>query len=186
MKTDAEKTETTETPTRYKVIIIVLSVLLAISLALLAIQFVRKAIFSSGEATIKNNSIGMAEKSWSLSAKDLLPGDSVSNSYEIVYYLDGRTPVLFRAIVDTDSTGIADVLTITVEDTDSGEVICSGRLGEIAGRDFSDTVEGSGDSRKTVTYKITLTLDTSAGNEYQSAELALRFRWSLEKEGDGQ
>ncbi len=180
------KTDTTKTPSKYKIVIIVLSVLLAISIALLAIQFVRKAIFSSGEATIKNNSIGMAEKSWVPDTKNILPGDSVTNSYEISYYLEDQTSVLFRTIVDTDSTGIADVLTITVEDTGSGEIICTGRLGEIAERDFSDMIEVGGDNRKTVTYKITLTLDTSAGNEYQNSELALRFRWSLEKEGDGQ
>lgn len=171
---------------KYKIIITVLSVLLAISVVLLTVQFVRKAILSSDEATVKNNSIGAVEKDWLFKGENVLPGDSESKEYKITFRLEKDTAVAFRAFIDRDEGNLSNVLNLLVEDTSSGKIVCQGKLSDIVDRDFSNIVTYDQNDEKTVTYKITVTMDSAAGNEYQNAELAMRFRWSLEKESDGQ
>lgn len=167
---------------KYRIAILLLSILLAGSLALLAVQFVRRSWRRSDEVTVKNNSIGAVEKDWTFTGEGLLPGDSETKDYSITFCLEKDAPVTFRAVVDRDESRLAEVLQLRVEDTASGAIVCQGKLCDLAGRDWSDTVSYDGAARKTVTYRITVTMDPAAGNAYRGAELSMRFRWSLWKE----
>ena len=59
-------------------LIILLMILLISSMALLGTQIANRFIHSSGEVTIKSNSIGGVSKTWEFSAETALPGDSES------------------------------------------------------------------------------------------------------------
>lgn len=169
-----------------KIVIAVLSVFLAVSIGLLIVQFVRKTVLSSDEATVKNNSIGAVEKDWVFRCENLLPGDSATKDYAVTFRLEKDAAVAFRAVIDRDESQFAKVLHILVEDTASGATVCEGKLSEVAGHAFSDTVRRESDVQKTLTYRITITVDPAAGNEYRGAEIAMHFCWSLGEAGDGQ
>lgn len=171
---------------KYRMVIILLSVLLAGSVALLVVQFVRRSWHRSDEVTVKNNSIGAVEKDWTFTGEGLLPGDSETKDYSITFSLEKDASVVFRAVIDKDERHLAEVLQVCVEDTASGAVVCRGTLSEIAERDWTDRVTYDGEPHKTVTYRITVTMDPAADNAYTGAELALRFRWSLGKGADAQ
>ena len=69
---------------KYRVIIAVLSVLLAVVLTLLAVQIARKMLFQSNKVTVGDNVIGSSEQNWVFGAEGMLPGDSVCKTYSIV------------------------------------------------------------------------------------------------------
>lgn len=165
---------------KYKVTIIILSVLLAISLVLLAVQFVRKVIASSDKVTLSNNSIGAIEKNWTFGGENVLPGDSISKEYPVVISHKNDVALSFTAVVKSDSeVPLASVLNVRIENATSGKVICEGKLSEINGKAFTESIAHSGSGETSLTYKITVTMDTSAGNEYQRSSIEMGFRWSI-------
>ncbi len=165
---------------RYKVTIIILSVLLAISLVLLTVQFIRKVTGSSDKVTLSNNSIGAIEKDWTFGGENVLPGDSISKDYPVTISHNKDITLGFEAVVKSDSeVPLASVLNVRIEDATNGKVICEGKLSEINGKTFTESIAYSGKSETSLTYKITVTMDTSAGNEYQRSSVEMGFRWSI-------
>ncbi len=166
-------------------LIILLMILLISSMALLGTQIANRFIHSSGEVTIKSNSIGGVSKTWEFSAENALPGDSESKEYNISLSLERDTSLLFRPEVKNDENGAVGALLLRVENTANGKVICEGKLSELLGHDYAENFTKQD---KSVTYKITVTVDPAAGNEYQNKKTELRFTWSLAddtvKEGD--
>ena len=81
------------------------------------------------------------------------------------------------------------MLHIKVDNTNTGKTVCEGILSEASGKVFTEYIPESRTEEKTFTYKITVTLDSSAGNEYANANLSMGFHWSVVssdmKEGDG-
>lgn len=168
-------------------LIILLTVLLIASLSLLGTQVVKKFIRTSGEVSLKSNSIGTVTKTWEFSPENALPGDSESKEYVLRLSLQDDAKLFFRPEVVSEENGLSAALLLKAENTASGNVICEGRLSELVGHEFA---EDFSKQDKSVTYKITVTIDPAAGNEYQNAKAELRFHWSFvsenTKEGDGQ
>lgn len=171
---------------RQRTLIILLTVLLIASLALLATQFIKNSVRTSGEVTLKSGSNGAVVKSWNFSPENALPGDSESQEYTLGLSLQKDGDLLFRPSVSSEGKSCAAALLLRVENTENGNVLCDGRVSELDGQSFSEAFTRSD---KRVTYQITLTIDPSAGNEYQGTECKLDFHWSLgtdsAKEGDG-
>ena len=169
----------------YRIIIIVLSVLLVATTSLLIVQLVNRAKLSQYEDTVKNNSIGPAEKEWVFSAENVLPGDTESKSYVIEFHMEEDADVDFRAEIEDETNDFSKVLTIRVENKTTGKEICNGKLSEISGKDFKEIIKYDGTIEKEITYKITVTFDSSAGNEYQGAQIKMNFKWVLKNGGKG-
>lgn len=167
----------------YRIVIIILSVLLAVSLVLLAIQFIRK--ISATDKVTLSNSIGAVEKNWVLSAENVLPGDSFSKDFPVALTHTKDTVLGFTPSVASDSGAeLAKVLNIKVENA-SGEVICEGKLSDMNGKTFDQTIAYDGEKHTELTFRITVTMDTSAGNEYQNSSTEISFRWSIATEAEG-
>ncbi len=168
-------------------LIIILTVLLIASLSLLGTQIVKKFISTSGEVSLKSNSIGTVTKTWEFSPENALPGDSESKEYSLRLSLQSDAKLLFRPEVASEENGLSAALLLRVENTESGKVICEGKFSELSGHEFAEDFSRQD---KSVTYKITVTIDPAAGNEYQNAKAELRFHWSFvsenAKEGDAQ
>ena len=170
----------------YRIIIIVLSVLLAATASLLVVQLVNRAKLSQNEDTVKNNSMRPAEKEWVFSGEYVLPGDSESERYVIEFHLEEDADVDFRAEIENETNDFSKVLNIRVENETTGKEICNGKLSEIAGKDFEEIIKFDGATEKEVTYKITVTFDASAGNEYMGAQIKMNFKWVLKNGGERQ
>lgn len=167
----------------YRVAIIILSVLLAISLVLLAIQFIRK--ISATDKVTLSNSIGAVEKGWVFSAENVLPGDSFSKDFPVTLTHTKDTVLSFTPSVTADSGAeLAKVLNVKVEYA-SGTVMCEGKLSDINGKTFEQTIAYDGEKQTELTFRITVTMDTSAGNEYQNSSAEMSFRWSIATESEG-
>lgn len=168
--------------TRYRRAIAILSVLLTVSVGLLVVQTVRKLQPSTGESTV-SGSIGATEEHWNFSAEGMLPGDSAAKDFTLKVQSPAASVLCFAVTASADDRSLSRVLRVKVENTTTGATVCDGLLSEIAGQEFPETI--SGRAEQSFTYKITVTLDTSAGNEYAGASVRLGFRWSLAvKEGE--
>lgn len=163
----------------YKIVITVLSILLSASLVLLGVQYVRTVVRSSGTVTVKNNSISSAEQKWEFGGEGLLPGDCLSRDYSVKLNQEEDVSVRFAVSTAKDAKNLAEVLNITVTDLTSGKTVCEGNLGDLAGKEFSESIAHAGQREKLLSYRITVTVDPSAGNAYQNATLEMGFRWSI-------
>ena len=173
---------------KFKIVIVVLSCLLAVSLGLLTVQVVRRVTNSTGAATVKNNSITAAEQTWTFGGEGLLPGDSLSRDYTVRLNQTEEADLLFTVQVGEDARQLARALRITVVNTTTGKTVCQGVLAEVTEQSFRERMPYTGQEGQIITYHITVTVDTAAGNEYQNATLQMGFQWSIasagQEEGD--
>lgn len=170
----------------YKITIIVLSVLLAITSSLLVVQIVKRAKLPSDSASVKNNMLGAVDKNWVFSAENLMPGDSAGKEFEIELNLESDAEVTFCVSVENDDKNLAEVLNMRVENEQTKKVVCEGVLSEIAGKKHYENFVFDGTEELKITYKITVTFSTSAGNEYSNANVSMNFKWNLSNGGDEQ
>ena len=80
---------------------------------------------------------------------------------------------------DTSENELDAPSPIKVENTFNGSVVCDGVLADVAEMMFCETFSAGEETDLTLPYRITVTMDTSAGNAYQNAEIALGIRWSI-------
>ncbi len=169
-----------------KIAIIVLSVLLLISLSLLTFGVIRVLQRSIAEESIKNNSIGAVEKDWKMEVSGMLPGDSNTKYYEVELKHEGGVFLCFRADVAKSTNQLENVLNLKVENRDSGALMCEGKLIDLTGRMFQESFLDESSKDTILTYKVTVSMDTSVGNEYQNSSLTLNFKWFLQSASTGE
>lgn len=109
---------------KYKIIITVLAALLSVSMVLLTVQTVKRLRTASDEVTVRNNSIGAVEENWEFGGAGLLAGGSESKTYTVRLSHKEDLMLAFSVQVSDDAKGLADALTIKVEDEENGQVIC--------------------------------------------------------------
>lgn len=112
-------------------------------------------------------------------AVNLLPGDSVSQTFRLQVSYSGSITVHFRADVRQGYEKLAEVLKCRVSLND--KEIYDGLMADMP-ESLSTTVKAP---EKELEYRITAYLDTSVGNEYMSKELYADFRWWVEKQDQG-
>lgn len=111
--------------------------------------------------------------------QNLLPGDRVSKEYEIAVSFKDSMDLCFYAPVKEDIFSVSDVLKCSVAIKDSGQILYDGLLKDMPSC-LTYRLYSKEETTKTVTYLISVYLDTSVGNEYMSGKLTADFNWWAE------
>ncbi len=157
----------------------VLLVLLVLSLSLLTFSVVHLFQRKIAEESIKNNSIGAVEKEWKMEVPGMMPGDSNTKYYEVELKQEENIVLCFRVDIAKATNQLEKALFIKVENRESKEVVCDGRLDIVAGQLFEEEILKENNKNQKQIYKITVSMDTSVTNEYTNSSLSLNFNWSL-------
>ncbi len=169
-----------KTISKSKIAIIVLSVLLIISLGMLTFGVMRVLQRNIDETTIRDNSIGAVEKEWKMELSGMLPGDSTTKYYEVNLKHEKSVILCFRAYIANSTNKLENALNIKVENRDNNALMCEGKLKDVAGKVFEEPFLDESTKDTKLTYRITISMDTSAGNEYQNSTISLTFEWFLQ------
>lgn len=109
-------------------------------------------------------------------AKNMFPGDRISQKYEVEVTHKGSILLHFRSSVRPGYEKLAEVLQAKAEI--EGETAYEGLLAEMPDTiDYLIRPATSGAVVTTVDYCLTVYLDTSVGNEYQNQGLIADFEW---------
>ena len=208
---------------KLRIVIIVLAVLLAVSLAALAVTVIRASAhgdsatvsipgnITSGSAHAETAAYRTSTKpdgsrtqnAVSLSASgqarrvtlslyrkqpedntpfnvvNMLPGDAVTQNYNVRVSHSGDVTVRFRAIIRPGYEKLAEVLMLRVKLLNTGETLYDGLMRDMP-RSVNHKLTASGSTTSDLEYELTAYLDTSVGNDYQNQELVADFHWWVE------
>ena len=172
-----------------KIAIIVLAILLIISLGGLAARYIYLEFYAPYNVTVERleyltGDDTKPDSNKRFEAKNMFPGDVVTQNYSVKATHGSDMKLCFRTDIIEQTLNYSDVLHIKVTNTDTGTVICDTALSEADGKVFSDSVSAGGDNVTSATYRIEISLDESAGNEYQAASLKADFEWYIDNKGD--
>lgn len=117
-------------------------------------------------------------------ADNLLPGDTITQYYGVKISHREDVTLLFRPDVTEETRALGSVLHIKVTNMETGDILCDGKFAEVDGKEISQMVAANGAEESISYYEVTVSLDTSAGNEYQAARLLADFHWYAAGEED--
>lgn len=104
----------------------------------------------------------------SFKVENMFPGDSETETYR-VEILDGEVEyITFHAAVASETAPLTDVTVITLTVDDATHPYFRGTVNEMDDKGVVIPVSG-----ETMEFHVTVTLDTSAGNECQNGEITL-------------
>ena len=109
----------------------------------------------------------------------MLPGDAVTQNYNVRVSHSGDVTVRFRAIIRPGYEKLAEVLMLRVKLLNTGETLYDGLMRDMP-RSVNHKLTASGSTTSDLEYELTAYLDTSVGNEYQNQELIADFHWWVE------
>ena len=115
--------------------------------------------------------------------QNLFPGDSVTKYFCLKVYHDANISLFFKADVIEQTKSLGDALHIKVTRLGTGKVLCDAPFSKISGQEFTEALLQNALGETTAYYQIDVSLDTSAGNEYQAAMLKADFAWYIKEEG---
>ena len=110
---------------------------------------------------------------------NMLPGDAVTQNYNVRVSHSGDVTVRFRAIIRPRYEKLAEVLKLRVELLNTGEILYDGLMRDMP-RSVNHKLTASGSTTSDLEYELTAYLDTSVGNKYQNQELIADFHWWVE------
>lgn len=202
----------TGTLKKLKIVIIVLSILLAISLIALALLYIwRRPQSPSGSAVVPNNYIDHRENGSSslpstdetqmdrqeatitihknhaadsdaFACENMLPGDKESRTYLVEVSHTGTLTLHFRANIREGGEKLAEVLWCTVAVPGEEQPLYDGRMREMPQSIHRQITAESGHPTR-INYDITVYLNTDVGNEYMQQGLWADFCWWVEERG---
>lgn len=110
--------------------------------------------------------------------ENMFPGDVVEKDYHVKVY-HNKPIILYSNIkINEGYDKLTEVLKCKVEL--SGELLYNGLMKECP--EYFETKIIPSENKESITsYKITVYLDTSVGNEYQNQELVSTFKWWVEE-----
>ncbi len=108
---------------------------------------------------------------------NMLPGDSVTKYFELKLHHNADIYVYFKCDVSEQAKSLADVLNIKITNIQTNNLIYSGTFADMSVEGYAEKFVKTDDNTSTALYKIEAYLDTSVGNEYQSAYLLSDFIW---------
>ncbi len=167
------------TDKKTKIVIGVLTVLLVLTLALLVFGVISVFQRSIAKTSVRDNNIGAVEKEWKMELTGMLPGDSTTKYYEVELKQTGDKYLEFQADIAHSTNYLENALFLKVENRETKFLLCDGKLSDIAGQAFQEKITDETNKEERQIYKITVSMDTSAGNEYQNSSLTLNFNWVL-------
>lgn len=115
-------------------------------------------------------------------ARNLLPGDRVTKYFCVRTSHKAGTTLYFQTEVTDQTKWLGNVLHIQVTHLGSGEVLCDAPFSEIDGMEFAQYLASNAQGETMSYYRVDVSLDTSVGNEYQSALLKADFNWYVRDE----
>ena len=110
---------------------------------------------------------------------NMLPGDAVTQNYNVRVSHSGNVTVRFRAIIRPGYEKLAEVLMLRVKLLNTGETLYDGLMRDMP-RSVNHKLTASGSTTSDLEYELTAYLDTSVGNDYQNQELIADFHWWVE------
>ena len=110
---------------------------------------------------------------------NMLPGDAVTQNYNVRVSHSGDVTVRFRAIIRPGYEKLAEVLMLRVKLLNTGETLYDGLMRDMP-RSVNHKLTASGSTTSDLEYELTAYLDTSVGNDYQNQELVADFHWWVE------
>lgn len=116
---------------------------------------------------------------------NMFPGDSVTQYYRLSVSYTGTITVNFQTVAGSGDEKLKEVLEVKVRLVNTGELLYEGMLADmpVLGYELSTDSESLTEE---LTYKITVGLSTSVGNEYQNQSLTADLSWWAEgKPGGG-
>lgn len=116
---------------------------------------------------------------------NMLPGDSVTKYFCVKVNHDADITLLFNAEVTGQSQNLGDVLHIKVTHLDTGTVLCDAPFSQVDRQEFSELLKQNAQNETIAYYQIDVSVDTSAGNEYQGAALTADFNWYVNENEEG-
>lgn len=112
---------------------------------------------------------------------NMFPGDSTTQYYRLSVSYTGTIMVNFQAVAGNGDEMLKDVLEVKVRLVDTGELLYDGMLVDmpVLRHELSTDSESLTEE---ITYKITVGLSKSVGNEYQNKSLTADLAWWAESE----
>ena len=126
---------------------------------------------------------GQAGDNERFEVRDMLPGDTVTKYFCVRAYHEKALELFFRTEVTQETKDLGDVLHIRVTHLETGEVLYDGAFAGADGQEFPEPLDENVQGETTAYYRVDVSLDTSAGNEYQQAGLTADFEWFVKDEG---
>lgn len=139
------------------------------------------SLSASGQARRVTLSLygGKPEDNAPFNVVNMLPGDAVTQNYNVRVSHSGDVTVRFRAIIRPGYEKLAEVLMLHVKLLNTGETLYDGLMRDMP-RSVNHKLTASGSTTSDLEYELTAYLDTSVGNDYQNQELVADFHWWVE------
>lgn len=125
---------------------------------------------------------GRPDANQKFEVNNMLPGDTEPRYFCVRAHHNADIELFFRSDVTEQTKLLGDALRIQVTHLDSGKVLCDAPFAEIDGKEVSEVLTANAQGETIAYYRIDVSLDTSAGNEYQAAMLQADFQWYVEDE----
>lgn len=122
---------------------------------------------------------GKADVNEKFEAQNMLPGDELTKVYAVKVNHNADLTLFFNTEITEQTQSLGDALNIKVTrlGTDQNEVLYDGSFSDAQGKEFSQKLSKNAQGETVVYYEITVSADTSMGNEYQGARLLADFNW---------
>lgn len=152
------------------------------------------ALRGSGDtaAVPLDNTIEFNGDSATMEARGMLPGDSAEKTFTVQVRHTGKVKLYFTALLKNDDpvtrpdgtqTTLSAGMNITV--SRDGTTLYTGTLADLRNNVDSVALDIPGSGTKDVPYTVTVSLPTSAGNEFQEKTLTVDLKWWIKSEGGG-
>lgn len=116
--------------------------------------------------------------------KNMFPGDTETKYFCVRAHHDKDIELFFKTNVTEQTNNLGNALHIKVTHMDTGKVLVDAPFSEISGGEFSERLKANGEKSTNAYFEIDVSLDTSAGNDYQAARLTADVEWYV-KDGGG-
>lgn len=113
--------------------------------------------------------------------ENLFPGDTVTRYYRVKADFKDAADVSFQVVIRDGYDKLAEVLWFKVQNADTDEVLYEGLIDKMA-QPVQSTLTAEGKSSQELCYKITVSLGTDVGNEFQKQRLLADFQWWMTQE----
>jgi hypothetical protein len=131
----------------------------------------------SGETTTVTLNADRPEGQEAFQADGLLPGDSVSRTYQLEVSHRGAVTVGFEAALDSGSEVLAGKLACQIYI--GGRLWYDGTFAELPSSLGYTLSSANSAVTETIDYRIVVSLPTDAGNEYANKTLYASFKWDV-------
>ncbi len=150
-----------------------------------AVQMSSVSVRAAQADTVLELYKGKADVNEKFQAQNMLPGDELTKVYAVKVNHKADLTLFFNTEITEQTQSLGDALNIKVTrlGTEKNEVLYDGSFSEMQGKEFSQKLTKNDQGETVVYYEITVSADTSMGNEYQGAKLLADFNWYTPDDG---